>query len=209
MIKNYIKNNKHVLILAYWPIHYAWYAILQAVTMQRNPVPISCGPDSFIPFCEWFIIPYAFWFLQITAVSLFLLIKDREGFIRLYIYMFAGMFVCMVVCTLFPMYFDRGNTLMYANDNPLTEAVKFLQGFAPPATVMPSMHVYVTVGLHIAVCRNKILGGDKRTVLASFTLCAAICLSTVFIKQHSILDAAAGLLLCVPMYFIAYKIKRR
>ena len=31
-----------------------------------------------------------------------------------------------------------------------------------------------------------------------------ICASTVFIKQHSILDTLAGLALCLPIYWVIY-----
>ena len=31
-----------------------------------------------------------------------------------------------------------------------------------------------------------------------------ICASTVFIKQHSILDTLAGLILCLPFYWVVY-----
>ncbi len=205
-IKEYIKNNIFVLILLYWPIHGIWYAVLQAVTMERNPTAIYHTLDSLIPFCEWFILPYAMWYLEIAAVSLYMLLKNKEGFVRLYAYMFGGMFVCMLVCTLFPMYFDRSAVAMYPNDNFLTDVIKFLQGFDNPTTILPSMHVYVACGLHFAVARDKELG-TKSVKIASALLCITICLATVFVKQHSVYDIAAALCLVVPMYFVAFKSK--
>ncbi len=204
-IKEYIKSNPFVLILAYWPIHGLWYLILQAVTMQRDPYPIYHSLDSTIPFCEWFILPYVLWYPFIAAVSLYTLMKNKQGFVRLYTYMFGGMFICMLICTAVPMYFDRSQVLMYPNDNLLTDAVKFLQGFDNPTTVFPSMHVYVSWGLHFAVSSDKHL--NKGVKFASLALTVGICLATVFIKQHSVYDVAAALLLCLPMYLLAFKSK--
>lgn len=205
-LKEYIKNNLFVLILLYWPIHGIWYTVLQAITMNRNPIPIYHSLDSIIPFCEWFVIPYVLWYAEIAAVSVYMLLKNKEGFVRLYTYMFGGMFVCMLICTIVPMYFDRSAIAMYPNDNLLTDAVKFLQGFDNPTTILPSMHVYVACGLHFAVIKDKELG-TKAVKIASTMLCLSICLATVFIKQHSVYDVVAALALTAPMYYVGFKSK--
>ena len=204
-IKDYIKQNKHSFILLYWPVHGIWYLILQAVTMGRDPFAIVTELDRQIPFNEWFVIPYALWYLQIAAVSLYLFLRNKEGFTRLYVYMFGGMFFCMLLCTVLPMYFDRTGVELYPRDNLLTEAVKLLQGFDAPTTILPSMHVYVTLGLHIAICKDS-AGIESRLLrLASLTFSLSVCLATVFIKQHSVLDVAAAIPLCLVMYFVAYR----
>ena len=119
--------------------------------------------------------------------------------------MFGGMFFCMLLCTVLPMYFDRTGVEMYPRDNLLTDAVRFVQGFDPPTTILPSMHVYVTLGLHMAVCKDG-LGMERRLMrLASLAFSLSVCLATVFIKQHSVLDVAAALPLAAVMYFVAYK----
>lgn len=203
-IKAFIKNNRHIFVLLYWIIHSVWYEILQSVTMGRKPTAISCAADRLIPFSEWFVIPYALWYVQIIAVTLYLLLKNKRLFLRLYVYLFGGMFICMMICTLFPMYFDRTGIAMYPYDNLLTDAVKLIQGIDPPTTVLPSMHVYVTLGLHIALCRDEAFGKERLAVVASgfFTLC--VCVATLFTKQHSLYDVLAALPLCAVMCALAY-----
>lgn len=206
-IRDFVKENKHIWIMGYWIIHCSWYLILQEITMARDPYPIVCSLDKAIPFCEWFILPYCAWFVDIVAVSLYLFFKNREGFIRLYLYLFTGMFICMLICTVIPMYFDRTGMELYQRDNLLTDVVKLLQGFDEPTTVMPSMHVYVAVGLCVATLKDKSLGSSAVVKFCAVTLCVAICLSIVFTKQHSVLDGVAALALCLPIYFLAYKPK--
>ena len=207
--KDFIKENKHALILVYWLIHYAWYQILQAVTLNRDPIPIACEADKLIPFSEWFIMPYLLWYVQIIAVTVYLLFRNKEIFTRLYIYMFGGMFVCMIICTLIPMYFDRTGIAMYPHDNLLTDCVKLLQGFDPPTTILPSMHVYVTVGLHIAVCKDKAFAENKLACAASAFFAVAVCAATIFTKQHSLYDVVSALPLCAVMYMVAYLPKHK
>ena len=204
-IKSFISSNKYVLVLAYWPVHGLWYMLLQNVTMDRNPIAIATELDKIVPFNEWFVIPYALWYVQIAAVTLYLLWKNKEYFTRLYVYMFGGMLVCMLICTVFPMYFDRAGVEMYPRDNLLTDCVKLLQGFDPPTTVLPSMHVYVTLGLHFAVAKTCTGKENRLLRLGSLFFSLSVCLATVFIKQHSVLDVAAALPLCLAMYFAAYK----
>ncbi len=206
-IKDFVKSNRHALILLYWLIHGIWYRLLQAFTMGRDPFPVSCAADRLIPFCEWFVIPYVLWYAEIVAVTLYLLFNNKEVFTRLYIFLFGGMFVCMTLCTVFPMYFDRTGIALYPRDNLLTDIIKLIQGIDPPTTVLPSMHVYVAIGLHIALAKDKAFSECKGAVLASAFLAAAICAATVFTKQHSVCDVLAALPLCAVFYFAAYKPK--
>lgn len=200
----YIDNNKHVLVLMYWIIHSVWYKILQSITMGREPTAISCAADRLIPFCEWFVIPYVLWYVQIVAVTLYLFLKNKKLFLRLYVYLFCGMFICMLICTLFPMYFDRTGIIMYPYDNFLTDVIRLIQGIDPPTTVLPSMHVYVTVGLHIALCRDRAFGKERLAVAASGFFTLSVCAATLFTKQHSLYDVLAALPLCAIMYAVAY-----
>lgn len=203
-IREYINANRYVLILVYWIFHFCWYQALQSVTMGRDPFPISCAADRLIPFSEWFILPYILWYVQIAAVSVYLLLKNKEVFTRLYIYMFGGMFVCMTICTVIPMYFDRTGIAMYPNDNLLTDCVRLVQGIDPPTTVLPSMHVFVTVGLHAALAKDKAFAENRPAVFASAFFAAVVCAATVFTKQHSVCDVAAAIPLCAVMYCAAY-----
>lgn len=203
-ISTYIKNNKYVLVLLYWIIHSVWYKILQSVTMDRDPTAISCAADRLIPFSEWFVIPYALWYVQIVAATLYLLLNNKRQFLRLYIYLFGGMFICMLICTLFPMYFDRSGIAMYPRANILTEAIKLIHSIDPPTTVLPSMHVYVTLGLHIALCGDKAFGKERLAVVASGFFALSVCAATLFTKQHSLYDMLAALPLCAVMYAVAY-----
>ena len=57
-----------------------------------------------------------------------------------------------------------------------------------PTNVLPSIHVYNSIGIHIAVCRSEALKDRKGIRAASLVLCILICLATMFLKQHSIVD---------------------
>ena len=49
-----------------------------------------------------------------------------------------------------------------------------------------------------------LLGEEKNTSWCKVML--LICMSTVFLKQHSLLDVIAGTFLAIVMYYICYEI---
>ncbi len=203
-LKEFIRRYPYALLFAYWPFYGIWYSVLQAITMERDPYPLVCGLDMEIPFCEWLIIPYVLWYLQLLGVGIYSFLYNPKGFIRLCLLVTGGTTFCLIVCTLFPMYFDRTGMVLYYNDNLLTDLVRFLQGFDPPTTVMPSMHVYVTLALHIGLCKDEYARKNKLLLACSLVYSLTVCLATVVTKQHSILDVGASVLLISVMYFVAY-----
>lgn len=203
-IKEYFKKHKYVWLLSYWPVHGLWYLILQSVTMNRDPIAVVSKLDYLIPFCEWMIIPYVLWYIQLAGTLLYLVIKEPKSFVRASLFIMGGCFVCMLICTVFPMYFDRTGMPMYQNDNLLTTFVKALQGFDAPTTVLPSMHVYVSCACSISLCKVEPFRKNKLFVASSVLLSTVISASTVLIKQHSIIDVLTALLLVFVMYFVAY-----
>ena len=62
------------------------------------------------------------------------------------------------------------------------------------------------VGACIAIYKSKKLKSKQAIRIGSLILTVSICLSTVFLKQHSILDVFWALVLAVPMYLLAYRL---
>ena len=82
--------------------------------------------------------------------------------------------------------------------------VSRLWSIDPCINVFPSIHVYNSVGVHIAVCRSEELKKHPMIVRASGILMVLICLATMFLKQHSVIDVVGALLMASVIYPIAY-----
>jgi membrane-associated phospholipid phosphatase len=70
------------------------------------------------------------------------------------------------------------------------------------------MHVYGSVVLAAALIRSRIVKGYIK--ISGTVLAVLICLSTVFVKQHSIIDLVAAVILFAilhTVYIIVEKIK--
>ena len=182
--------------LLFWPCYLLRYILLERYVPARGYVVIYSFLDEWIPFCEWFLIPYVLWYGLLIGTHLYLLFHDRKGF-RMYSRFLTvataiatGIFLLYPSCQqLRPEAFDR--------DNMLTALVGILYGLDTNTNVLPSEHVIGAVAVILAV--TDLQGTGKWLVVI---LSALSGIATVFLKQHSVLDVVAA----VPVCAVAWKL---
>ena len=208
-IKKELRKYKHAWPLLYVFIYMPWFILLETLIPADYPGLhiLHCALDDAIPFCEWFVIPYLLWFLYIPAVFVFLFYHSKNEFYRICAYEFTGMTIALLVCTIYP----NGLHLRLTDigrDDILVDLVHFLYNNDTPTNVCPSIHVFATISAHICLVKSphmKELQTRQRIKRFSLVLSVLICLSTVFLKQHSVIDAACGALLAFALYFVVFK----
>ena len=106
------------------------------------------------------------------------------------------------------MIYPNGLTLRpsYIPDNICGKIVKGLYKTDTSTNVFPSIHVYNSLAVHIALAKCKALKNKPAVRYASLVLCILICMSTIFLKQHSVLDVIGGFALMAVMYVFIYVI---
>lgn len=205
-IKNWIQECPYSLMLGYWIFYLLYFFLLERFA---TPKYILYSPiDDKIPFMELFIIPYALWFPMLAiSQGYFLFKKEKTDFQNLCFFMFSGMTISLVIYTFFP----NGLQLRVDTypDNVLGNIVKVLQGFDTPSNVCPSIHVSSTLAIHLAVLRYKNFKYAKSVKLITTLISISIILSTMFLKQHSIIDVIAGIALTLILYPITYRMNWR
>lgn len=186
------------------PVVYFLFYLLCFVLLEEHVRPrywISSRLDAYIPFCEWFILPYAAWFPLVPGLFLYFYRRDPERYRYLCRAILLGLTACLVLYALFP----NGQLLRRAvpRDNLLCQLVTLLRRVDTPTNVCPSIHVFVSVTLAIAMARSPALARHQRLRAALMILCGLICLATVFLKQHSVIDVACGGALSAAMDLLA------
>ena len=201
-MKQLIKKYGHIWLMSYGLIYLPWFARLQENV--GKPYHVIYSPlDDLIPFSEYFIVPYLMWFFYVGAAIVYFFFSSRDDYYRLCAFLFTGMTISLLVCTLFP----NGTNFRPAinpQENIFCFAVAKLWSIDPCINVFPSIHVYNSIGVHIAVCHSKALQKKRTLVKASGILMVLICMSTMFLKQHSIVDVVGSLLMASVIYPIAY-----
>lgn len=88
--------------------------------------------------------------------------------------------------------------------NIFTALVAYIYRTDTCTNVFPSIHVYNSIGVHIAVARSERLRGHRLIRLGSGLLMISICMATVFLKQHSVIDLIGAVILAYVIYGIVY-----
>lgn len=193
---------KHVWILSYFIIYLTWFGYLER-TVTTHYHLIHLPIDDYIPFCEYFVIPYIMWFGYVAFGIAFTALHDKKEFYRLCAFLYTGMTVFLVISTLYP----NGHNLRpyyFTHHNMFTALCEWLYSTDTPTNLFPSIHVYNSLGIHFAVMNSSYFKDKKHVQHASLVLCVMIILSTMFIKQHSVFDVSTAFMLAFVMYNVVY-----
>lgn len=190
-----------ILFMALYAVFYlASFAFLEKHILIPD-LWVHCRLDDLIPFCKYAIIPYVMWFPWIPFTLFYLLWKaPRADFWRLCLPLFAGMTLSLLFYVVVP----NGLTLR-PRSVPGTDifavAVRSLYRSDTPTNVCPSIHVFNSVTLMLAYYRSNCFDAPRRRWMrpASAVLCLAIVLSTMLLKQHSVIDVVFGILLALVL----------
>ena len=184
-----------IYMVVYMPTFF-W---VESIDHGANFHVIHTAIDDMIPVVEVFIIPYALWLPYLVAGMIAIAIRTRKISRKTSYMLMAGM----------PMYIL--NTLVYPNilelraaipdrQNIFMDLINYLHAIDTPTDVLPSLHVYdaivVAAGIHLAFPEKKVM------LICSDTLTVLIVLSTVFIKQHSIIDVIAAFIIFIPVLIV-------
>jgi len=196
----------HLKLLLGWVGYFALYFLTERLIPAENCYVVHSRLDDLIPFCEWFLIPYVFWYLLIVGSLLWFLLYNVEGFKSLQSYIIVTQVAAMAIYIAFPNRQDL-RPEVFPRENFLTQAVGFLYRFDTNTNVCPSLHVAYSLGIASAWLKEKAAyPAWKAFVVVAVVL---ICLSTMFIKQHSAVDFFAALPVCALAEWIAFRNYRK
>lgn len=201
-IKEFFRKYSHMWVLSYGIIYLTWFCYLER-TVTRNYHVMHVALDDYIPFNEYFIVPYMMWFLYVAATVLYFLFTNKEDYYRICLFLFSGMTISLIICT----FFENGTNLRPILDpdkNIFTAAVAALYRTDTCTNVFPSIHVYNSIGTYIAIHKSPLFQGKTALKAGAAILTAAICLSTVFLKQHSVIDGVGAGIMAAMMYHLVY-----
>ena len=184
------KRFSHLFLLLGWLVYFAFYFLTENLIPAENCTPIYSPLDDLVPFCEWFLIPYVGWYALIVVSLGYFLLYDVNSFKKLQTYIMITQAVAMTAYILFPSRQDL-RPLEFPRDNFLTDCVGFLYHFDTNTGVCPSLHVAYSLGIASVWLKQKDVSRWWRAFV--FVAVVFICLSTAFLKQHSVVDIFAAL----------------
>lgn len=200
--KQLFHKYKHVWILSYAFIYLPWFLYLEKHVV-RDYYVIHTHADDWIPFNEYFIIPYLLWFLYVAGAILYFFFTNKRDYYRLCAYLFTGMTISLLICTIFPNGTDL-RPVVDPDKNICSWLVSILHEADTSTNIFPSIHAFNSIGVHIAIIKSESLRKHPIVLHGSLILAILICMATVFLKQHSIIDVAGAGLLAYALYPLVY-----
>lgn len=205
-MKDLLKKYGHIWVMGYAMIYLPWFFHLER-TVVRDYRVMHVALDDKIPFNEYFIIPYLLWFVYVAGAVFYFFFTDKQEYYQICTFLFTGMTICLIICTFFP-----NGTDLRPNVDPQKNFCSYLVHLIhvvdTSTNVFPSIHVYNSIGVHCALRRSPLLKQKRWLQIGSFGLMISICLSTMFLKQHSAVDVVGAVILAYVLYPFVYGTER-
>jgi membrane-associated phospholipid phosphatase len=195
-------NSSSRRILIFWLFGITLYSLdfcVKLLPLWRSPINIALPIDHRIPFepiWAWIYLP--FWLFFLFVGSAYALWRMREHTHYAYQFLAGGTIMQLggwSIQFLFPAYMPSPELPIAGGAS--TWLMRQIYEADPPTHVFPSLHVASTV-LVAYFLQMAFSNASPATQRASWLACTAaillVALSTLFTKQHGVLDVGAGLL---------------
>lgn len=193
----------HLALLWSWAGYFLMYFLTEKLIPVERCHVVHCALDDLIPFCECFVIPYVFWYLLVAGSLAYFGLRDADSFKKLQVYIIITQVAAMVIYILWPSC-QNLRPAEFPRENLLTDLVRGLYEIDTNTGVCPSLHCAYSFGIASVCLKTKSVSkGWKVAVLVAVIL---ICLSTVFIKQHSVVDFLAAIPVGLLAELLVFKV---
>ncbi|MBE6623629.1 MAG: phosphatidic acid phosphatase [Ruminococcaceae bacterium] len=205
------KKFNHILLLLYWPIYGIIFSLLEnhpdkdfnifGIEFQPMWIPL----DDLIPFNELFVIPYVFWFGYIVIALVYTFFYDVDTYKRYMYFIMITYSIALISYIFFPTEQNLRPEFI-PRDNFLVDFMRDFWDYDTSTNVCPSVHVIGSFAATFAFQHSK---GISNWVKAGCQIMnVLICLSTVFLKQHSAIDGIIGTVICIIVYVPCFLLGR-
>jgi membrane-associated phospholipid phosphatase len=158
--------------------------------------------DDLIPFAEGFVVFYVLWYFMIIGSLIWFGMYSRESFRDLLMFMTLCQLVAIVIFIIYP----NKQTLrpeVLPRANGFSALVGLIHSVDTNTNVCPSLHVAYSFAMASVWAKERRASLTFKWVMG--VTCLMVCLSTVFIKQHSVVDVFVSLVMCMLIEMIIYR----
>ena len=184
----------HLKLLLGWIIYFALYFLTENLIPLENCHVVHCWLDDVVPFNEYFVIPYVFWYVLIVISLGYFALYNIKSFRKLSIFIMITQFVAMAVYILYPNRQDL-RPEVFSRENFFSWIVSLLYAFDTNSNVCPSLHVAYSLGIASVWLKEESVWNWWKAFVAVAVF--FICISVAFVKQHSVVDIFAAIPLCI------------
>ncbi len=190
-IKSWVDKHLYTCIFVYLIGHTTLFFLISYFTEPKFHV--HCGFDDMVPLCEYFVVPYVSWFVAFAGSLVFFANKDKLNCLRLLFAQLLGSTICCVIYLLFQNAITM--TQQTVNDNIFSQLLDLVWTFDNPTNSCPSLHVLTSTAIATVTWYSEYFKNRSLAKWAVIVWMFMICISTMFVKQHSVIDVICGAIL--------------
>jgi membrane-associated phospholipid phosphatase len=146
--------------------------------------------DQSVPFIKYFAAPYSIWIFYIYVCLFYFFRKNINVYFRSLLTYIVCALICYYIYSVFQTTVPRPE--LFGND-PFTYIAKFIYDRDQPFNCFPSIHCFSSYMVMRMIWTSPFRNKWNLTLITGMS--SLIILSTLFMKQHVIMDALAGILL--------------
>lgn len=201
-MKNHLKENKNRIIILFGVFIFQSLIYFITKLFQNNPVYLNNAIDDRIPFIPSFVIFYVMWYLFLILIPLLILKYNKKVFDKYIVVSIVYAILEGIIFILFPTTMNRQPLVVTDISTWVVDIIYKVD--TPVCNLFPSAHCAFSILFIISILDVKEVKKEYKILIIISSL--LIILSTLFIKQHVVIDVL-GALLIVPIYYILRKRK--
>jgi membrane-associated phospholipid phosphatase len=163
------------------------FGYIAAQMIRPSGIIVTNQIDNMIPYVSQFVLAYML-YLPVVLVSYILLWKNYKEFRVMALCIIATMLISIIIYIVFQTESIRPD--VNQNGDVFNSLVSWVYSADKPVNSFPSLHVAIPTLVTLFVFLHS-----RKLGLALLPAAILIILSTVFIKQHSVVDIAGALIL--------------
>ncbi|MFL0248226.1 phosphatase PAP2 family protein [Candidatus Clostridium stratigraminis] len=151
--------------------------------------------DNSIPFLKVFILPYVAWYAFIFIIMAYLCYKDRKTYYITITAYLLGLIASYITFYFFQTTVPRPEVI---GSDILSKIIQSIYRADKPYNCFPSIHVLTSYLMIKAMMTSSARNKINLVIIGSSSV--LIIISTLFIKQHVILDVFSGVIYADVLY---------
>ncbi|MDR9857250.1 phosphatase PAP2 family protein [Paenibacillus sp. VCA1] len=188
-----------LLLMLVFPVLGSLYQLVNQPT--DNVYSLVTPLDRATPFIKYFAVPYGVWIFYIYVCIVYFFFRDRPSFYRS-IFLYT---VCALTCYVIYMVFQTTvpRPVVTGND-PFAMLSRFIYNRDEPFNCFPSIHCFSSYMVMRMIWKSPARNGKNVTLITGMSL--LIIVSTLFMKQHVIMDVIGAVALVEIYNFLFIKL---
>ncbi|MEC0372364.1 phosphatase PAP2 family protein [Paenibacillus chibensis] len=157
--------------------------------------------DQAMPFIKYFALPYGVWIFYIYVCIVYFFFRDRPSYYRSLLLYTVCALTCYGVYLVFQTTVPRPVVL---GDDPFAQLSRFIYNRDQPFNCFPSIHCFSSYMVMRMIWKSPARNRVNVTLISGMSL--LIIASTLFMKQHVIMDVVGAIAIVEIYSFLFIKL---